>query len=72
MNCRRLQPRQCLLTESDALRTALGKAAKNREWYKRLNYGELIGDAILAHYNELPVDCKLKQEIDSISNWIDA
>ena len=59
-------------TESDALRTALGKAAKNREWYKRLNYGELIGDAILAHYNELPVDCKLKQEIDSISNWIDA
>lgn len=59
-------------TESEALRTALGKAAKKKEWYKRQYYGELIGNAILAHYNELPTDCKLKQEIDSISNWIDA
>lgn len=58
--------------ETEALRTALGKAAKKKEWYKRQSFGEQIGEVIMAHYNELAEGCRLKQEILSISNWIDA
>ncbi len=58
--------------ETEALRTALGKAAKKKYWYKRQSYGEQIGNIIMAHFDELPEGCRLKQEILSISNWIDA
>ena len=42
------------------------------EWFKRQDYGELMGNVIMAHYDELPSDCRLKQEIDKISNWMDS
>lgn len=60
--------------ESPELRTALGQTAKKNtmEWFKRQDYGEMLGKVILAHYDELPKECRLKQEIDMISNWMDA
>lgn len=58
--------------ESDTLRIALGKSAKKKEWYKRQNFGEQMGNIIMAHFDELSEGCRLKQEILSISNWIDA
>lgn len=60
--------------DSHELRTALGKAAKkdSMEWFKRQEYGEMMGNIIMAHYDELAADCRLKQEIDMISEWIDA
>lgn len=57
--------------ESDDLRTALGIAAKNKNWYKRQYYGQLIGECVVTHYSELPNQCRLKNIIDSISTWID-
>lgn len=58
--------------ESPELRTALGQTAKKEtmEWFKRQDYGEMMGNVILAHYNELAADCRLKQEIDKISDWM--
>lgn len=58
--------------ESETLRTALGKAAKKKEWYKRQSSGEQIGGVIMAHFDELTEGCRLKKEIQSISNWIDS
>ena len=60
--------------ESPELRKALGKAAKKgtMEWFKRQDYGEMMGNIIMAHYNELSADCRLKQEIDKIIDWMDA
>lgn len=60
--------------ESPELRTALGKTAKKEtmDWFKRQDYGEMMGNVIMAHYDELPVDCRLKQEIDKIIAWMDA
>lgn len=60
--------------DSPELRSSLGKAAKKRtmEWFKRQDYGEMMGNVILAHYDELPADCRLKWEIDELSNWMDA
>lgn len=58
--------------ESETLRIALGKAAKKKEWYKRQSSGEQIGGVIMAHFDELTEGCRLKKEIQSISNWIDS
>lgn len=60
--------------ESPELRTALGQTAKKdtMKWFKRQDYGEMMGNVILAHYDELPADCRLKWEIDELSNWMDA
>lgn len=58
--------------DSTELRTALGKASKKKDWYKRQSYGEFLGQIVLAHYGELAEGCKLKREIDAISNWIDS
>ena len=57
--------------ESNELRCALGLAAKKGEWYKRQNYGEMMLNIILSHYDELSDRCILKTEIDAISKWID-
>lgn len=57
--------------ESSELRLALGLAAKKKEWYKRQDYGELMGKCILTHYSELANDSRLKSIIDMISSWID-
>lgn len=58
--------------ENKELRSALGLAAKRGEWYKRQSYGEMMGDIILSHYDELSDRCILKTEIDAISKWIDS
>ena len=60
--------------ENDSLRKALGKTAqtKKKDWFKRQDYGEMMGNVIMAHYDELPSDCRLKQEIDAIITWMDA
>ena len=59
--------------ESPELRTALGKTAKKETmvWFKRQDYGEMMGNVIMAHYGELTEGCRLKEEIDNISNWMD-
>ncbi len=53
------------------LRQALGKAAKNKGWYKRQTHGNDMGKCVLSHYSDLPDDCHLKNIIDTISSWID-
>lgn len=58
--------------ESEEKRFALGKAAKKKEWYKRQDYSQQMGEIILSHYDELRADSRLRQEIDDISNWIDS
>lgn len=55
----------------DNIREVLGLVSKKNEWYKRQIYGELMGKCILENYTKLQKDCKLKNIIDSISNWIE-
>lgn len=57
--------------DNEELRDALGLASKKKNWYKRQSYGELLGQIVLSHYGDLSDGCKLKCEIDAISNWID-
>lgn len=72
LDCRMAQMTNWYQNESDDLRTALGLAAKNKNWYKRQTYGELMGRCILTSYSDLADGCRLKHIIDNISNWIDS
>ena len=72
LDCRMAQMTNWYQNESDDLRTALGLAAKNKNWYKMQTYGERMGRCILTSYSDLAESCRLKFIIDSISNWIDA
>lgn len=58
--------------ESPQLRTAISKTAGDKKWFKRIDYGMQLGNCILKHYEDLAEGSRLKKEIDSISNWIDA
>ena len=49
-----------------------GKEAKKKEWYKRIDKGELLGDVIFENWNSLPEECRLKQVLKSLSDWIDS
>lgn len=71
LDCRMAQMTNWYQNESDDLRTALGLAAKNKNWYKKQTYGERMGRCILTSYSDLAESCRLKFIIDSISNWID-
>lgn len=58
--------------ESKEYREAISKTAEDNKWFKRIDYGERLGNCILNHYSELPEKSKLRGEIDSIIKWIDA
>ncbi len=58
--------------ESDSLelRKAIGLAANKGGWFKRQNKGELLGDLIFEHYDQLE-NTVLKQRLEALSIWSD-
>jgi putative ATP-dependent endonuclease of the OLD family len=60
-------------TDSEELRTAIGKAAqsKSNPWFKTIRDGELLGDIIFNHFEEIKAD-PLGKQLQSLLDWIDA
>ncbi len=52
-------------------RLALGKAAKNCKWFKRIDQGEFLGSVILKYLGDMN-NKKIKEQLENLSNWIDA
>lgn len=44
---------------------------KGKEWYKRIDKAETLGDTIFMSWNEVP-DCHMKRVWSELSEWIDA
>ena len=57
-------------TDSTAKREALGKTAKDREWFKRIDYGEYLGTVICKYIDKIENKTPGKQ-IKKLSDWID-
>lgn len=58
--------------DTEALRTALGKAAKTSDWFKRQSWGNEWSKAICPHLGEDAVGgSDLVQKLISLRNWID-
>ena len=59
-------------TDSPALRTALGKAAKTSDWFKRQSWGREWVAAISCHLADDAIrDSDLVQQLISLREWID-
>jgi AAA15 family ATPase/GTPase len=57
-------------SDTPELRDAIGKAAKSKEWFKRIDHGEFLGK-IYFHYEEEIEDTELYSQLTDIHNWIE-
>lgn len=56
-------------------RKSIGTLAKtntkeNKPWYKRIDLGELLGNVIFAHWDEIDENSMTKKTITGLMNWI--
>ncbi len=59
-------------TEAPELRTALGKAAKASDWFKRQSWGREWSQAVSAHLAEEAIrDSDLVQQLTRLRDWVD-
>lgn len=52
-------------------RKAIGQIAGQFSWFKNITLGELLGNIIFNHYDEISEDARLKKSFNNIMNWID-
>lgn len=52
------------------MRQAIGKTAKDKEWFKRIDRGEFLGSIVFKYFNQIK-DKKLKEQLENLSNWVD-
>jgi putative ATP-dependent endonuclease of OLD family len=65
-------PANALEIDSVDIRLALAKASTgNREWFKRIDHGEVFGDIIFKYVDQMKDDAHLKKTLLSLSDWID-
>jgi len=48
----------------------MGEVAKKNGWFKRTDHGEYLGSIIFDYFKEMN-DKKIKNQLESLSNWID-
>lgn len=65
-------PDDWIETDSPEMRTALAKASvvKDKEWFKRIDHGEALGDVIFKYISQMDGK-QVKGMLESLSEWID-
>ncbi|MCL2721684.1 MAG: AAA family ATPase [Treponema sp.] len=57
--------------ESDDVRTQFGNKAKDKDWYKRIDHGEKIGEIVFDEFNVLGDDKKIKLIFQKLIEWVE-
>ena len=57
--------------DSPEIRKCLGIVSSKNGWYKRIDHGQVIGKIICNALNQMEGK-RIKEEIENLSNWIDA
>ncbi|MBE8715494.1 ATP-dependent nuclease [Sphingobacterium hungaricum] len=59
--------------DTPQLRTALAKASvkKEKDWFKRIDHGELLGSTIFEHFDQINEHALLRKNFEGLINWID-
>ena len=63
-------PENWLNSDTNALRKAIGLTAKKKEWFKRIDHGEVLGNVIFEYFDDMD-DEYLKQMLVNLSAWVD-
>lgn len=50
------------------IREAIGKAAKDKDWFKRIDFGEQLGEIVMSSLPSIPTS-DLAQKLTSVGNW---
>lgn len=60
--------------DTSDLRAALAEVSttKNKEWFKRIDHGEFLGDVIFKYIDGMDSNVHLKKMLLSLSHWIDS
>lgn len=53
-------------------RKAIGKAAKSGKWFKRIDWGEKMGDVIFADFDSIDKNTALYKSLSAIKAWIES
>jgi len=56
--------------ESSNLRDLFGVIAKKKEWYKRIDHGEKLGEILFNEFESLDDNKQIKQMFQKLINWI--
>lgn len=67
-------PKDWRNSDSIELRDAISKASivKKNEWFKTVREGEIVGNLIFKHFNNIEKDRQLKRIFNGLSMWIDS
>lgn len=58
------------ITNTPVVRENLAQVFKDKKWFKRIDYGEFLGQTIFEHFDEID-GTKLHNTLKSLLNWID-
>lgn len=58
--------------DSSDVRTALSKASASKEWFKRIDRGEIAGQVVFKYFDSMDQNKGLRVIFDNLSTWIDA
>jgi len=59
-------------TDTPQMRDAMGKASltKDKEWFKRIDHGEFLGEIIFSYFDQLN-NKRLKTQLENLLGWVD-
>lgn len=63
-------PHNWLQTETQQIRNAIGKTAKKKSWFKRIDFGEVLGE-VCCKYHSTTSGKRLDMQILELKNWIE-
>jgi len=63
-------PEDFMNSNTPKMRRVMGEVAKKNGWFKRTDHGEYLGSIIFDYFKEMN-DKKIKNQLESLSNWID-
>jgi hypothetical protein len=64
-------PENWLNSDTNELRKAIGLTAKKKEWFKRIDHGEELGNVIFEYFDEIGTEKHLRQMLVDLSAWVD-
>ena len=50
-------------------RKLIGRLAKKKEWYKRIDKGEILGDIIKDCYDMFNKECDIIKKLEEVKDW---
>lgn len=65
-------PENWLNYDTVPMRDAIASTVKNKEWFKRIDHGEKLGDILFQYWDKMDDTKRTKRIFTELSEWVDA